>query len=116
MDNTIYDCSYFIRKFEAIPENMWCIGALSYNNKSCALGFCGAKPEKGVVTIKMFPEASALYDLFKKFLGEIVFHTNDGVDSRYKQPTPSKESLQHYTTSKKCNRQTPFPHLYQKIK
>jgi hypothetical protein len=40
----IYDKEYFIKKFEAIPENRWIAGSFSDkldNSKHCALGHCG---------------------------------------------------------------------------
>ncbi len=38
----IYDKEYFIKKFEAIPEEEWCVGGFSDGlGAFCALGHCG---------------------------------------------------------------------------
>lgn len=39
--DTIYNVDYFIKKFEAIPENQWITGGLGYKGRHCALGHCG---------------------------------------------------------------------------
>lgn len=42
----MYTVDYFIKKFEAIPEDLWITGSDGWkliNGKGCALGFC--KPE-----------------------------------------------------------------------
>ncbi len=38
-----YTIDYFIKKFEAIPEELWCTGQLTINGKHCALGHTGIK-------------------------------------------------------------------------
>jgi hypothetical protein len=42
----MYDVDYFIKKFKAIPQNLWISGGLfTYRHRpeSCALGHCGLK-------------------------------------------------------------------------
>lgn len=63
MKNMNYNLDYFIKKFEEIPEEKWCVG--SFRNKQdqcCALGHCGVKagnmndPEEAhALKILMYP-------------------------------------------------------------
>jgi hypothetical protein len=42
----MYDVDYFIKKFQAIPEDLWIAGGLftyMHRPESCALGHCGLK-------------------------------------------------------------------------
>lgn len=70
----VYDKAHFIAKFSAIPDDMWCIGAIvNSRGQRCALGHLG-----GVKT----EEAEALGLLFNACLPrvgmEIVARANDG--------------------------------------
>lgn len=39
-----YTREYFINKFEAIPDELWCVGAFTDGaGRHCAYGHCGAK-------------------------------------------------------------------------
>jgi hypothetical protein len=41
----MYDVDYFIKKFEAIPEDKWIMGSFFFNSRSCALGHCGMRSD-----------------------------------------------------------------------
>lgn len=67
----MYDVDYFIKKFEAIPENKWCTGTLAYADpndpdvgiKYCSLGHCGVRANiHGMYMLT--DEAAALIKLF----------------------------------------------------
>lgn len=94
----IYDVNYFIKKFEAIPEDLWITGLYYSRDRSgfCALGHCG------VTEIDRTEEADALESLFISNLRDIqkvhikvrlVASINDGLIDKYKQPTPKKRIL-----------------------
>ncbi len=88
----MYTVDYYTNKFEAIPEEEWCVGALHYNGRSCALGHCGAT--FCAVTEKFNPEAQILRELFM-VVGKSVAAVNDndfgGYD--YLGDTPKKRIL-----------------------
>lgn len=95
--NTIYDVDYFIKKFEAIPEDKWCTGSLGGNGKHCALGHCGMTR-----TIDATYEATMLAELFVKYLRvhkfeyDWVFHTVYPINDsklKYNLPTPKQRIL-----------------------
>lgn len=75
-------CEHFIRKFEAIPEEKWCVDYLHEKKSSCALGHCN--PNK---------EVEALIDLFTGHLSLGPAGVNDGCWSKYQQPTPKLRIL-----------------------
>lgn len=90
---TQYTVEYFKAKFEAIPEEKWCVGGFvdpKDSEKRCAMGHCGCAAKN--------PEIDALCDLFNScreaghrmmWIGEI----NDGGDPRFPQPTPKQRIL-----------------------
>lgn len=82
-----YTVNYFIRKFEAIPEEMWCVGAYTYGDRHCAYGHCGID--------KSFDEADALFWMFTSNLNaqSSPISVNDGKCPAYKQPTPKQRIL-----------------------
>lgn len=67
-----YTPEYFIAKFEAIPEEKWCMGKYRHAGRSCALGHCGARPFS-----PWSEEAQALYQLVKDGTGNSVTSIND---------------------------------------
>lgn len=100
-----YDVDYFIKKFEAIPENKWqSVGQLCFDGKKCALGHIG-------VTLKdiqangniLHKEGKALAELFRllvrienNYLGdyERIYLVNDSLTAtNYQQPTPKQRIL-----------------------
>jgi hypothetical protein len=83
----MYTAQYFIDKFEAIPEEEWCTGAISYEGKHCAYGHCGYMHTHT-------DESSALRGLFQK-LERFTFVTevNDCKEAPYLQETPKQRIL-----------------------
>lgn len=53
-----YDVKYFIKKFEAIPEDKWTQNSYVLGSKMCALGHCGT------FSMDWTEEATALNYLF----------------------------------------------------
>lgn len=85
---TKYDASYFIAKFEAIPEEKWCTDGFTNDaGQCCAAGHCGLRNDSDW-TPGM--EAYALDQIFDDL---DVVSVNDGKDSRYPQPTPKQRIL-----------------------
>ncbi len=92
-----YDVDYFIQKFEAIPENLWCIGKYFRSEegfpKCCALGHCGARE------LHFTKEADALIELFRGSRATYNSETfyipsiNDGFSELFKQFTPKQRIL-----------------------
>lgn len=75
-----YTVDYFIKKFEAIPEELWCVNAFHAGNKSCALGHC----------MDVSNNAAAC---LSKILNYNVGQINDGEANGYQQPTPKQRIL-----------------------
>ena len=68
-----YDTEYFIKKFEAIPDDKWITGSLENEpGYCCALGHCGVKNES-----RLNKEGGALQKLFRDFIGLRVESVND---------------------------------------
>ena len=55
---SVFDVDYFIKKFEAIPEENWCIGSYVLGELQCVLGHCGYRnwlpTEEGQALILIF--------------------------------------------------------------
>lgn len=82
-----YNCDYFIRKFEAIPDELWLIGNYTdwYNkDRHCALGHCGR--DLGIHN----EESDTLVWLFKE---EIVSFVNDGREEYKKYGETPKQRI-----------------------
>ena len=76
----IYNVNYFIKKFEAIPEDQWTTGSFrDEHGRKCALGHC----------LTLHEEQAALISLLRYTTSEI----NDGERDRYQQPTPKQRIL-----------------------
>lgn len=87
-----YNVDYFIKKFEAIPEEKWCVEKPQDNGRSCAIGHCGVND----YVYSECVEARVLLALFHHghFRGfEPVWTINDGHDYRYNQATPKQRIL-----------------------
>lgn len=89
---TIYNVDYFIKKFEALSDQLWTTGSLTQGTKHCSLGHCGVHFS---LIDGMTNEAKALVNLFNLLpkqdgfrgtLSPIVI--NDGNHDLYKQTTP----------------------------
>lgn len=97
-----YTVDYFIKKFEAIPEEMWISGIFFQNGKSCANDHCGMRLnllEQEIITT----EAQGLQKVFSALpinvtdpsygYSEKAVHVNNGWSNEYKQPTPKQRIL-----------------------
>jgi hypothetical protein len=98
MSGTVYDVDFFIRKFEAIPEDQWRSGGIgSATGRRCALGHCGFNYRPAD---EETPEAKALAALLPPTdAGAMVYpfwgplDINDNRDPRYRQSTPKARIL-----------------------
>lgn len=115
----MYTVDYFIKKFEAIPEDNFATGTFMQwhdNNSRCTLGHCLSKrmiriandyminmgvdsfpPEKCAEYSKELEVAYALCLLFNgkspRNGSEQVIEINNGTHHMYKQPTPKQRIL-----------------------
>lgn len=78
-----YDVDYFIEKFKAIPEELWCVGKFQIEERCCALGHC--EERKRIIT-----EESKSLRIITKNLTSFI---NDGVHGKYRQSTPKQRIL-----------------------
>lgn len=84
--NTInYNIDYFIKKFEAIPEQNWCIKAVRKDHQCCVMGHC---LQKGEFTSE---ELLSLGKVFGSL--SLAMNINNGDSSNYKQSTPKQRIL-----------------------
>lgn len=83
-----YDVNYFIQKFEAIPEDRWCIQTRDDGEgRHCALGHINVDQYK-------HPEETALrHVLGDSGMNMIVVGINNGDNEKYQQPTPKQRIL-----------------------
>lgn len=82
----MYDVNYFIEKFEAIPEEYWCIGSFGNGGIHCAFGHCGMRSYTDILSD--VAEADAL----NKISNDIV-DVNDGYSQKYKGQYPKERIL-----------------------
>lgn len=86
-----YNVDYYIEKYEAIPDEEWCVGAYEGPNEShCALGFCGVNYGNQFMGTL---ESNILSRIIRKVTNETVDRLNDGADWRYQQATPKQRIL-----------------------
>jgi len=93
---TKFDKEYFIKKFEAIPENKWCTTNLKSpvdNECHCALGHCGIESYQDGLTLEAKALVNILEPIHKKVvsmpaMGEyaVVYEINDGPDKLGSKP------------------------------
>lgn len=96
----MYTVDYFIKKFEAIPEDKWIEAAFVRGDKYCANGHCGVN-----ANANRTKEALALADIllplektnWPRYNGDKIFEVtaniNDGLCREYKQKTPKQRIL-----------------------
>jgi len=88
-----YDIDHYIKKFEDIPDDKWCMYQFICRDdqgssvRYCAYGQCGAKNE-----IDDSVEASALYSLTVNYFPRIDV-VNDNLSPLYTQDTPKLRIL-----------------------
>lgn len=109
--NTEFTVDYFIKKFEAIPEENWCINSRIEGNQRCANGWCYQTPMEAFESMSYLhkgnDEEHGLRILIKS-LG-LRFNAggiNNGIHTEYKQPTPKQRILAALYDIKKT--QKPF--------
>lgn len=90
---TKYDVSYFIRKYEAIPEKKWCTGRLNkiilkfpFYIQHCVLGFTNRA--RGSAS-----EEYSLITLIQEHLNVHPFSINDFPSDMFPQSTPKQRNL-----------------------
>lgn len=114
MNNENYTCDWFINFFKAIPNDRWRTDALGDAATHCALGHCGVLRGMTILSNDYPWSARALSYLLWEFIGgdpnpdkcnrddriepksgnHLAAWINDGLDSRYQQPTPKARILQ----------------------
>lgn len=87
MSEPTYDVDYFIAKFEAIPDERWCVYDYRNGPQRCARGHCGQ------TSFRDTPESTALGELFDNNIGDGPSMVNDGNVEEYQQPTPKARIL-----------------------
>lgn len=123
-----YDVDFFIRKFEAIPDELWTTGVFEFTLGDkvlhCANGFCGVTNVTCDVK-RATKEAVELANLlsklpvdYKKKYGDILFDVtamiNDGRIDKYQQLYPKQRILAALYDVKKM--QQPKPIIKEVIK
>lgn len=96
-----FTVDYFIKKFEAIPEDKWLDDgdySNAYGTKFCAFGHCGR------LTDQWNDEAAALQKIIKS-AGLHVISLNDKGGGKYNQPTPKKRILAALYDIKKIHKE-----------
>lgn len=93
-----YTPDYFIKKFEAIPDDLWCTGDYQRGKAHCAFGHCGDESTE---------EGSWLNSLIREGISQrfgIVPDINDGRHPMFKQATPKARILAalHAVKAKLC--------------
>lgn len=94
----MYTVGYFIKKFEAIPENLWCVSARSNNDQRCAYGWCYTSKEEAKQSEAWGYQRNAeeiALDNMVQLLNPLwgAAGINNGIYSEYQQPTPKKRIL-----------------------
>lgn len=82
-----YTVDFFIKRFEIISEDKWCIENYRENEKRCVLGHCGA------TISKLTKMSTALDNLTFRCLHKNIADINDGEAKGYKQKTPKQRVL-----------------------
>lgn len=79
---------YFIKKFEAIPEEKWCVEDFNVEGKSCAFGHCGC-----IDSDSLTEESIELGLLFAKYTKSGVTAINDGLYPPFNKGHPRSNIL-----------------------
>lgn len=94
---TIYNVDYFLKKFEAIPEDKWTTGIQQNKfGQRCALGHCRPLHDSKIGNEHLTLEAKALKNLFIDSINGpelAVVMINNGNNKQYQQPTPKQRIL-----------------------
>jgi hypothetical protein len=93
-----YTVDYFIQKFEAIPENLFCVATRSMGEQRCAYGWCYGSAQEAKASERCNSsrneEETALSELVR-VLGRNwgAGGINNGIYPEYQQPTPKARIL-----------------------
>lgn len=89
---TKYTANYFLKKFNAIPEEKWTTGSYSRSTggKKCALGHCRETVDRSTM------ESRALRALFYRALVVGIITTND-TKMYFTEPTPKQRVMSALT-------------------
>jgi|SRR6476469_951419 len=85
-----YDVDYFIRKFEAIPDELWTTGKCVAGEKRCAIGHCGERSLRN--DDDYGPEAQALISILGAFDTDVT-DINDGCYLPENDPSTPKQRI-----------------------
>ncbi len=100
MSESVYDVDYFLRKFEAIPDEKWLVARMGCDGAGCALYHCGGiygpwseQPREAKALMRLFGASEGDNDAEK-----FVYQINDngrpvGENKVYTQPTPKARIL-----------------------
>lgn len=115
-----YDVDFFIKKFEAIPEDMWAISSRFREGKRCAYGWCypsGYEAYESMVGgCRTSDEEKSLTALIRILNPEWGAATiNNGIAKEYPQPTPKQRILAALYDIKKMQQPVPEPKKEQTI-
>lgn len=118
-----FTVDYFLKKFEAIPEELWMVKYFSDGTRCCAQGHCMTKEltqrirdgYKSTVSDEApkQPEWQGLLLIFSNggLLGDarqVIAKINNGNDPNYQQPTPKQRILAALADIKKLQeKETP---------
>lgn len=95
----MYTVDYFIKKFEAIPENLWCVMSRAKDNQRCALGWCYPTSEEAKASqLWNYSQTSQEEKELNAFIRLInpswaAGGVNNGIYPQYSQPTPKQRIL-----------------------
>lgn len=94
----MYDVTFFIRKFEAIPEDKWCVGVQEdEHGRRCAAGHCfhaNAKRDYlGNLRATYGDDPMNIFYALQNVIGCYVAELNNGKNKEYRQPTPKQRVL-----------------------
>lgn len=92
-----YNVDFFINKFEAIPEDRWCVHTVTDEyGRHCAWGHLESYLGDSFLLSSDYPMIKSFTSLFKKYglnKNGDPGNINNGRDKRYQQPTPKQRIL-----------------------
>lgn len=94
-----FSIKYFISKFEAIPEDKWCVGDYYKEGSACALGHLGKRSKRSDGTSRFDPTCESL--ALQSILGSQEAHKiNDGLNGFASLGTTPKQRILNALYSK----------------
>lgn len=109
------DIDFFIKFYEEIPEEKWCVGQFENNNgQSCAIGLLGVRQQGGLFNYiktelfesfcKVVPSEQNIF--MNGLYPNCVSSVNNGLISRYQQKTPKERVLAYLNDIKNKQHET----------